>query len=317
MNPLSPTRNPQSCNDLATPDELLAYIPYSVSATSQSLGWKNIRVEIWRNPPAEGEILCPGGTHHELIVPLCGTNTTVRSFGGLTWSSEGRDLLTEYDFIPAGCDNRWEWRGGGCEYASLDIDPRFLPEAFWRYDTIQMIPQVGRRCDQIRRTATLLVEELETGGHNGTLYVDSLMSSLAALLIENASCEGLNVSSRLPDARIRKAVDYIRANFQAPLTLQELAQTAGLSQWHFCVAFRRATNTSAWQFVVGQRLQRSLTLLGNSTRSITEIALELGFSSQAHFSSVFTRNMGLSPSSFRRGHRKHRTILNATPGSDR
>ncbi|MBV9180788.1 MAG: helix-turn-helix transcriptional regulator, partial [Acidobacteria bacterium] len=243
---------PQSA---CTPDELLSYIPYPVSTSSESLGWQHIRVEVWRKPPPEGEILCPGGTHHELIVPLCGGNTTVRNFADRTWSSNRDELLAEYDFIPAGCDNRWEWRGGSCEYASFDIDPGFIGEAFEVHNPLSLIPRLGWRGGQVRRIATFLVQELETGGVNGLLHAESLMIQLGAQLLRSGGVLKSRSSRIESDCRVARTIDYIRSNLHAPLILSELARIAGLSQWHFCVAFRLATNASPRQFVMGQRVQ--------------------------------------------------------------
>ncbi|MBV9268963.1 MAG: helix-turn-helix transcriptional regulator [Acidobacteriaceae bacterium] len=283
----------------ATPDELLTYIPYPVSSSSESFGWQQVRVEVWRKPPPEGEIVCPAGTHHELIVPLCGGNTTTRSFGELTWVSNAPQLLNEWDFIPAGCDNRWQWHGGACEYASFDIDPRFVADAFWCKDEPFLPPIAGVQGGRIRRIATLLVDELEAGNPNGKLQAETLMLSLAANLFEQHSGVRLPAFAYAGPGRISRVVDYIRSHLETPLALAELAGIAGLSQWHFCVAFRRATNTSPRQFVVSQRIQRAVALLGESPMTVTEIAFDLGFSGQAHFSSSFIKHTGVSPSAYR------------------
>ena len=115
-----------TARQLLTPNQLNAYMGKRPSACSTNLGWSWMRVECWRKPTGRGELHCPGGTHHELIVPLSGSSTTLRRFADTEYESADPTLLIEFDFIPRGHENYWRWQGAGCDYAPIDIAPEFL-----------------------------------------------------------------------------------------------------------------------------------------------------------------------------------------------
>jgi AraC family transcriptional regulator len=99
--------------------------------------------------------------------------------------------------------------------------------------------------------------------------------------------------------RAREALD---AGFTARLTLADLATEAGVHPVHLATAFRAAFGTSVGEYVRARRVEAGRLALRNPHRSISEIALTLGFSSQSHFTRVFRRQTGLTPLGYRRMH---------------
>ena len=96
-----------------------------------------------------------------------------------------------------------------------------------------------------------------------------------------------------------------------PLTLDEMARTAGLSPFHFLRLFSRVIGVTPHQYLVRARLRRAARLLAQESLSITEIALEVGFADLSNFVRTFGRAAGRSPSQFRRGSPADRKILQA------
>ena len=84
------------------------------------------------------------------------------------------------------------------------------------------------------------------------------------------------------------------------LTLDHLSMEAQLSPWHFLRAFRQVFGETPHAYLTRLRLARARDLLTVSTRPVTEICFDVGFSSLGSFSSLFHREMGLSPAQFRR-----------------
>ena len=99
--------------------------------------------------------------------------------------------------------------------------------------------------------------------------------------------------------RLRKVVEYIDSHLAAKIILSDLAAVAGLSQMYFASQFRMATGLRPHEFLLKRRIWRAEELLRNTTIPIVEIALAVGFQTQAHFTTVFARFVGHTPHRWR------------------
>jgi AraC-like DNA-binding protein len=94
--------------------------------------------------------------------------------------------------------------------------------------------------------------------------------------------------------------DLIFDCLEEELTLADLCLETGLSAWHLLRAFRQSFGETPKAYLTRLRLERAKELLTISSRSVTEICFELGFSSLGSFSTLFHRRVGLAPAEFRR-----------------
>jgi AraC family transcriptional regulator len=82
-------------------------------------------------------------------------------------------------------------------------------------------------------------------------------------------------------------LEYIRENLHRELTLLDLAAFAGLSRFHFALAFKRTTGHSPYQFILSAGVERAKSSLANLDQSMLEISRSLGFgnkgNSRRHF----------------------------------
>lgn len=99
--------------------------------------------------------------------------------------------------------------------------------------------------------------------------------------------------------RLHLAYDYIAASFYLPLTLDEIASVACLSPNHLLRTFRHLFQQTPHQFLTACRLNEAKRLLIATDLSITAICLMVGFESLGSFSSLFSRQVGLSPQAYR------------------
>lgn len=83
------------------------------------------------------------------------------------------------------------------------------------------------------------------------------------------------------------------------LTLKSIAREVGLSPYHICRLFRRVTGMRLQQYRLRLRLREALTDVVGSRRSLTDIALDAGFSSHSHFTDTFHHEFNATPSSLR------------------
>jgi AraC family transcriptional regulator len=99
--------------------------------------------------------------------------------------------------------------------------------------------------------------------------------------------------------RLKRVVEYIDSNLSSKITLLDLAGVAGLSRMYFATQFRAATGFRPHEYLLRRRIQRAEELLHHSAMPLVEIALTVGFETQAHFTTVFKRYVGDTPYQWR------------------
>jgi AraC family transcriptional regulator len=100
--------------------------------------------------------------------------------------------------------------------------------------------------------------------------------------------------------RINRVIDYLRGNLDRQVKLEELAKVACFSEFHFHRIFRAVSGETLNNFTNRLRLEKAARLLRYSDQSLTDIALDCGFSSSATFSRAFRAGYDTSPGQFRK-----------------
>jgi AraC family transcriptional regulator len=133
------------------------------------------------------------------------------------------------------------------------------------------------------------------------LYAEALDTQLAIHLLWNHSSlpRSGDKAERLTDPRLRRVVDYIQSSLGNEISLAELAELAELSPNYFLSAFRRAMGKTPHRYLTEQRVARACELLQNPHRSIVDVSLAVGFSSQSHLTTVFRRLLRTTPAAYR------------------
>jgi AraC family transcriptional regulator len=103
----------------------------------------------------------------------------------------------------------------------------------------------------------------------------------------------------LPIARLRKIEDHVRAHLAEGISVEKLAELAELSPFHFSRVFKQTTGITPLQFVTRERMLQAQQLIRETSRSLIEIALEVGYTSPSHFAQLFRRTVGMAPTQFR------------------
>jgi AraC-like DNA-binding protein len=101
-----------------------------------------------------------------------------------------------------------------------------------------------------------------------------------------------------PEA-VRKGKQFILAHLTEPLGLEEVSEQAGVSPFHFCKVFKRATGLTFTEFVNRARVEHAKRLLLKPQARITEVAYDVGFQSLSQFNRSFRRVTDKSPTEFR------------------
>ncbi len=111
-----------------------------------------------------------------------------------------------------------------------------------------------------------------------------------------------SVAAGLPARRVRRVTEHIEQNLDKPLPLTELAAVVYTSRFHFARLFRRSTGYPPHRFVIRQRIARACEFLARSELTIAEISRRVGFRTPSHFTTVFRRVSGVTPSGYRFEH---------------
>lgn len=141
-------------------------------------------------------------------------------------------------------------------------------------------------------------------GELASLFLDqALVTLLATLFLESDARSpepGRHGDAKLAHWRVARVMDLMLSNLSRNLTTRDLAESVGLSPYYFLRAFSATTGQTPHQWMSAQRIERAKELLRRTELPVTQIALDLGFSSPGHFSTRFRQIVGFSPMDWRR-----------------
>ena len=207
--------------------------------------------------------------------------------------------------IPAGSSARWDIPG------PVDVIQLYLPPA--------TLERVSREAN-----APAPGDLLERTGHLDPLTFELLISA-AEVLQGNAALDALfrqqltdlvatriladhtgmpttlePITGGLSPHALRRAIERLRSDSDADVSLAALASDAGLSRFHFCRAFRESTGLSPHAWLRQNRLERAMDTLRDTDVTIANVAERLGYASQTAFTAAFKKLTGETPSEWRR-----------------
>ena len=165
---------------------------------------------------------------------------------------------------------------------------------------------------QLGALAAAVNAERVAGFPSGRLFLDIIEQALAIALVNNYAVR--RPSARiyrggLTPARLRRVVELVHARDEGELSLEELADAAGLSLAHFSQMFRQSTGQSPHQFVLHHRVDRAKEMLRAAEMRVLDVAVACGFKNQQHFARVFRSVCGASPTQYRQEFAHRRTAV--------
>jgi AraC family transcriptional regulator len=117
----------------------------------------------------------------------------------------------------------------------------------------------------------------------------------------------------LPKWRLQRVEEYVEAHLGNGIGLSDLAKVAGLSRMYFAAQFRIATGFRPHEYLLHQRIKSAKSLLSDTKTPLVEVALAVGFCSQAHFSTVFKRITSETPARWRRASKHELPLVRRLP----
>lgn len=255
----------------------------------------------WRNRDSEAAYDQPG--HHTLSLYLEGGQHIYRrdGRGAIAGGAPGKVCL-----LPAGHVSAWDI----CEQLHmfhLYIDPAELNRL--AISAFDMDPR------QVELQDLTFADDDFIGNIVRTAILPQNWSDPADRMVMNSAANMLmvnllkNHTRRLEMPRVRgglapglraRLAEFIEANLDQPLTLDDLAAEAGLSPYHLAKMFKVSFGLPPHRFVTDRRISRAKELLMHTDTALAEVALACGYSSQSHFTNSFRRYVGVSPMAYRK-----------------
>jgi AraC family transcriptional regulator len=217
------------------------------------------------------------------------------------------DLSRKLTFVPAGTRFQEQHDPSGPMHAIyLYIDPRGpLMDAETEFASARLLPRLFFHRHFMWETVLQLGTLIEAGPSACQCYAEALGVVLAQKLLRFNSGNMLAAPAPLAqgglaDWQRRGVAQYIEANLAQQISLAALAETARLSPFHFSRAFKKSFGMPPHHYHMSRRIEWAKRLLAERSRSVTEIALQLGFADTSSFSVAFRKLAGRSPREYRR-----------------
>lgn len=198
---------------------------------------------------------------------------------------------------------RWECEPGGetlCLRLHPDIIRRYLQDEAYRFD---LETKYSVRDDPLVNAVFALAEEMQHYLPNGALYAEGLSMMIIGWLGSHHANRPAGVSPKaraLSPSQQAKVRDFVDAGMDSELTVERMAAEVGISPFHFSRLFRASFGVSPYRYVLQMRIARAAHLLrAEKQRTVADIALAVGFASQAHLTHAFKSHMGQTPARWR------------------
>lgn len=284
------------------------YLMGEVVADSVELQWPGLFARRWRMPRVVDRFLVPATPEPHISCNLGGrAEFRERDLGG-AWTTR---TINAGDLFVTRSSTPYEVQFQSPQGEELDnlslhiaVEP-FLAALKARYpgraDGVDVVDYFGR--DQLLWPICQTCAELLAAGIPGkSPRVAALTQLLAAHIVEQytkRTVEAHGYGGGVPIRLLRKVQYFVAENLAEEISIERLAELVELSPSHFAHVFKATTGTTPLQFVTRERITHAQQLMRETTRTVIEIGLEVGYTSPSHFAQVFRRVAGVTPTRFR------------------
>ena len=143
--------------------------------------------------------------------------------------------------------------------------------------------------------------EMMNHGTTYALLIESICTQIVFQLIRDINSESSSGNKIGKENKyIRLAIDFMEKYYSTNISINDICSLIYLSPCHFKRVFKEYTGQTPYQYLTGIRIEKSKELLTKNECSIEEVARSCGFVNAGHFSTVFKRNLNVSPTEFRK-----------------
>lgn len=179
-----------------------------------------------------------------------------------------------------------------CYFVHLMVDEGFV------FDTLNRLPNhfSTSRPEKYIKVFEDMYKFFESGVESDLLMLQSLVIKLIYMIDrETEKFFDKKAKKGERDSLMEQAIRFIDENFTSKICLEDIAAHVSLSPIHFHHRFRNATGKTPHDYVLDKRIKKAENMLVTTSMSVSQIAYECGFSSQAYFTYSFKKHKGMSP----------------------
>ena len=188
------------------------------------------------------------------------------------------------------------------------VKPYLRP--FYRQSSLPRNFYAAAQKSPVTQIAGELLEVFSRGSQCPELETVAGLSRLFAWIQKEGLFEkqSLMESSDSRTDRIKPVLEYIESNYSAPVTLDDLAQVAGMNPKYFCRVFRSLTHHSPVDYLNFYRIEQAANLLDTTGLSVTEVGNRCGFWESSYFTKVFRKYKAVTPARYRQNIRSGKIL---------
>jgi AraC family transcriptional regulator len=288
------------------------YVPGKLLLDSQPWNWQGLLFNAFELPAFLGEGPAPAIYDYTFGFVYEGNKHGEFSINEGRW--EKQDLQKgAIVMVPPDHAINWRWLPDSenaqplfitCAYLSSSLIKRAAAEALdVEPERIEMPKNIGASDPFMEQLFLAVKNELQSGNPCGPLYAQTAAQMLALHMLSKHCTINykLSVYKRgIAPVHLRRVLDYIHSHIDQEISLECLALIASLSSYHFLRMFKQSVGKTPLQYIIHCRMEKAKQLLAQTSLSVTEIALEVGYESPNHFIGLFRRLTGATPAAYRK-----------------
>lgn len=275
------------------PDGRPAAVEGTTSLESACSVWQGVPIE-FRSLTGQGHIgpahsafpsvaLCvTGHGHNDARVGRSTIRLPFRS-GTLAISQSGFEV------------SRCEWQGSA-EFIAIQIPPDTLSELMYaENEALSLRTQMPTEDETLSTLLMAMHEELKRDCSSGRMFAQGMSLALVGYLRSRyGDSASFRTLGKLSQRNVSDVVEYVDANLERDIGIEELALLVNLSSSQFSRLFKATVGISPYQYLQKKRVQRAVELM-KGLDSLAQIAQKVGLSNQSHFTQVFRQVHGVTP----------------------
>jgi Transcriptional regulator containing an amidase domain and an AraC-type DNA-binding HTH domain len=278
-------------------------------AVGSGPAWREVRLSVFELPQVTETFTMPAVTEPFIAWAASGNAEFQEREGNGPWKTTRVKSGTLF-VTAGGAPYDMRWRSLGAEpfeavlvIISMPLFNAALDEVFGLKAPTARLRDVSG-FEDLRLTALLQLLRDEVESRTASpLFVRGIGQAIAVHLARHyaeVSNTGKADHSALPAFKLKRVTEWMAEHLAEEFNLARLAAQLGISEFHFNRLFKRATGVPPSQYQIRLRIDAARRLLRETTRSVIEIAEEVGYSNPSHFARLFRKETGLSPSDYRR-----------------
>ena len=187
---------------------------------------------------------------------------------------------------------------GGYRVFSKEILEKFLLKL---ENNAAKLHAVHINTKKIQEAFFMIENEFENRNSSSEYVIKAYMALIFSLTVQYYADDfGGDIKRSTHYKDVERTLVFINENIAEKITLDELSGIANMSKTSYSVAFKKATGMTVWEYILNARVELASSYLIEKKANVTEVALMCGFNNTAHFSKIFKKIKGSTPSEFKK-----------------